>query len=270
MVLDRLDRARLTGALHPAFAIRFVSRLAELRAALEDAPVAPCAILTEAVDGDGVPVTTAVAQWRTLAPRVAVLGYCRRPEESARDAVDLARAGVDELVFRGVDDFGVALRGTLASAEQACAATRALDVLREVVDPAVLPFIAHCLHYGKRSLRVGEVARALGVHRKTLVNHCARAEMPPPEIVIGWCRLCLVGAMLETTGCTIERVAGLLDYPSSTALRNTVRRYLNATATELRRRGGLSYVLEHFLLRAKVERVRRHAALLDAANEVAG
>ena len=269
MVHDRMDRARLAGALQPAFAVRFVSRLAELRTDLAAMPLELCAILTEAVDGDGVPVTTAVAHWRTLAPRAAILGYCRRPEESARDAVDLARAGVDELVFRGVDDFGVALRGTLASAEQACAATRALAVLREVVDPAALPFIEHCLHYGKRSLRVGEVARALGVHRKTLVNQCARAELPPPEIVIGWCRLCLVGAMLEATGCTIERVAGLLDYPSSTALRNTVRRYLNVTATELRGRGGLAYVLERFLLRATVERAKRRGAVVRAS-EVAG
>jgi AraC-like DNA-binding protein len=254
LIVDRSYRARLTGALRPVAVLRFVQAIGEMQALLRDHSGEVSAVFTEAVDADGTHVSSALAEWRRLAPRAALIGFCRRPEVSPQDAVELARAGVHELVFSGVDDVGIALRNVLLSAEQSSAAERALAALRPLFASEVIPLIQHCLVYGKRPLRVEEVSRALGVHRKTLVNWCARAGLPAPERVIGWCRLCLVGALLEDTGYTVERIASLLDYASSTALRNTVQRYLGITATELRSRGGLAYVVSQFASRASESR----------------
>ena len=44
----------------------------------------------------------------------------------------------------------------------------------------------------------------------------------------------------------LERIAHELEYPSSTALRNAIRRYVGVTATEVRDRGGLQFVLDYF------------------------
>ena len=109
-------------------------------------------------------------------------------------------------------------------------------------------------------MTVAAVAQALGVHRKTLVNQCSRAKLPPPATVLGWCRLFLAAALLERKSYAIERIALELDYPSSTALRNTFRRYVGATATEVRAQGGLEFVLDCFARRLEEAPRWRHGA----------
>ena len=101
---------------------------------------------------------------------------------------------------------------------------------------------------------VTRLAAALAVHRKTLVNHCARAGFLPPAALIGWCRLAVVGYLLERTGATVESIALSLEYPSHTALRNLVKRYTRLRATDIRQHGGLSIVVEAFARRVASHR----------------
>jgi methylphosphotriester-DNA--protein-cysteine methyltransferase len=61
--------------------------------------------------------------------------------------------------------------------------------------------------------------------------------------VILWCRLAIVGHMLERTGSTVESIGLALGFPSHTALRNQVKRYTGRTATAIRQEGGLAAVL---------------------------
>jgi len=141
----------------------------------------------------------------------------------------------------------------------------------------MLPLLEHCLTFGRRAITVAAAATALGVHRKTLVNLCARSKLPPPAMLVGWCRLFLVAALLERKSYTVERIAHELDYPSSTALRNTIRRYVGVTATEARDRGGLQFVLDHFARQIEARRMGsqthghrpRARPTVSAASEVA-
>ena len=48
--------------------------------------------------------------------------------------------------------------------------------------------------------------------------------------------------MLETTGCTIERIGIELGYASDTALRNTIKRYTGQRAGQIRDAGGVDTV----------------------------
>lgn len=90
---------------------------------------------------------------------------------------------------------------------------------------------------------VPELGAALGVHRKTLFNHCRRASFLAPAELIAWGRLAMVAYMLETTACTIERIAIELGYASDTALRNTFKRYTGRRAGEIRSAGGVDAVV---------------------------
>lgn len=58
--------------------------------------------------------------------------------------------------------------------------------------------------------------------------------------------------MLETTGCTIERIAIDLGYASDTALRNTIKRYTGQRASQIRDAGGVGQII-----RALEDRIRR-------------
>ncbi len=105
-----------------------------------------------------------------------------------------------------------------------------------------------------RDQDAAHLAAALGVHRKTLFNHCRRARFLPPAELVAWARLAMVAYMLETTGCTIERIGIELGYASDTALRNTIKRYTGQRAGQIRDAGAVEQVI-----RALEERSRRPA-----------
>ena len=206
-----------------------------------------------------------------------IIGYCDLGARRTGEAVALIRAGVHELVLRGVDDDALALRDALVGASHSTAANRVITTVRPLVDASILPLLEHCLSFGRRPITVAGAAGALGVHRKTLVNQCARSKLPPPAILLGWCRLFLVAALLERRSYTVERIAHELEYPSSTALRNAIRRYVGVTATEVRDHGGLHFVLDRFARQleewrstpvGRGQRPRTQRAVIAGAREV--
>lgn len=72
------------------------------------------------------------------------------------------------------------------------------------------------------------------------------AEFVAPAELLTWVRLVMVGYLLETTGCTIERIAVDLSYPSPTALRNTFRRHVGKPASQVRATDGSQSVIRAF------------------------
>ena len=246
LIANRGDQARLAGALRGFARFRAVTSLDECRALLHEELATVAALILEAQDLSGVPTMPFVAQVSDSLPAVPILGYCDVGPRRGGEAVALIRAGVHDIVLRGVDDGVLALRDAVVGASHTTAANRVISALRPLMHPSMLPLLEHCLTFGRRPIGVGAAAQALGVHRKTLVNLCARAKLPPPAMLIGWCRLFLVAALLERKSYTVERIANELDYPSSTALRNAIRRYVGVTATGVRDRGGLQFVLDHF------------------------
>jgi len=69
--------------------------------------------------------------------------------------------------------------------------------------------------------------------------------VPAPSILITWCRLIIAAHLLEMRGDSVERVALALDYPSATALRNTLRRYCGCRPADLRS-GGMESLVAAF------------------------
>jgi AraC-like DNA-binding protein len=245
LVLGAEERRRICDALRNRAEVRFVERLDELLLTLRTEEQPLLALLVEPRDRDDRQVAGAVRALRQRLPTLPIIGYCRIGHEHSASIRDLAAAGVHELVFRGVDDTGVMLRSILASAAHATVAEAMLGELLPLTPAPLHPFIQFCLKSPQHAHSVGGVAAALGINRKTLVNYCARANLPSPGRLLSWCRLLLAAHYLATTTRTVERIAMQLDFACDTALRNMIKRYTGMRAHELRHRDGASIVVAH-------------------------
>jgi hypothetical protein len=65
--------------------------------------------------------------------------------------------------------------------------------------------------------------------------------------------------MLDDLNRSADAVSAALKFPSGSAFRNTCQRYVHATPTELRQRGGAEYVVSQLLAESD-RRPRRTAA----------
>ena len=234
LVTDRKDQLRLRAALSGTADVTFVEAVGDVLQALRADRGAIRAVLLEAHDAAGRPAAGLARQVTRLFPSMPVIGYCSLRADESQDIIALSSAGVHELVFKQQDDHAVLLRGILQSAEQACTADLVMHHLDGDLPPRMRPLVEYCLTNPEQAHSVDEVARALGVNRKTLVNHCRSENFPPPGSVIAWCLLLLTAGLLATPGVTVERIANQLNFPSATALRNMLKRYTGLRPAYLR------------------------------------
>jgi AraC-like DNA-binding protein len=244
LVVNRQARARIREAIPAATPVVIYERAADLLAAVRSGSV--LFVILEPRDAAGT-LTDAVA--RAICegyPTVPVIAYGAPSPFASRDILALARAGVHELVLRGVDDVGIALRAALASATRRRTADHVMREIGPSVPTPARTLVRYFLEHAERAPTVSDVARALGVHRKTLVNRLRSAKLPPPSSLIGWCRLFIAARLLEDSLRTVEQVAHELDFPSGAALRNMLRRYTGLRPQDVREAGGLACMLEAF------------------------
>lgn len=244
LIWDPSSRARLQDALRGQATVRFCERQHELLTLLENNLAS--VVVLDMRDREGNSTLATVRHFREAFPSVPVVLYCAISPETSREVLEFARAGVNDLVLRGVDDLRFPLRTALSTAADHCSARSILRELEPLVPPSIMPMLRFCLENGRRSLTVEDVADALGVHRKTLVDRLTTAGMPTPSAVIAWCRLLVSARLLEDPGRSIEQVALLLDFPSGTSMRNMVKRYTGLRPGEVRENGGVSCVLHAF------------------------
>jgi AraC-like DNA-binding protein len=235
------------GSVESSFDVVSERSVERLRDRLSDNAGIVAALILENRDINGRSTLPLIPLLRSWMPHVAIIGYCEAPQVKTGALFELARAGVDDVIFRSFDDGGRLLQAALDSAQRSCAATRVLAQVRPSVDPSIHSIIEYGVNNGQSELTVAGVAAALGVHRRTLVSRCRHAGLPSPQIVLGWCRVFLAAGLLEHPFHTVEHIANELDFPSVSALRNLLRRYVGATATDIRRAGGLDFVVSRFL-----------------------
>ncbi|MDB4900594.1 MAG: Helix-turn-helix, AraC protein [Gemmatimonadetes bacterium] len=243
LVIGAAERARVRAALRSRYEVQFVDKIVELTQGVSSAPSPLAGIIVESRDLEGRSTHDAIRQLRGGPAAVPLVGYCRPQAESGREIQALILSGVHELIYEGADDAGVALRAVLASAQRAEVGARAASALEARFPRRLWSLVRHATaHPDIQS--VAALADALGYNRRTLVNHCADEGYPPPQELLTWCRLVVVGELLASTTRTIESIALQLDFPSDTALRNKIKRYTGLRASEVRARGGMRCVLD--------------------------
>lgn len=244
LVRDPVSRARLSDALRGDANVRYCGRLGEVVAMVETG-LANLAIVDHR-DYDGSSTLPGVRRLRDEYPSVPVVLYLPLSSEVSSAVLEFAKAGVSQMVFHGVDDLRSSLRTAVNAALDQVSAVSLGAELEPLVPQTVRPFVRYCLEHARRDLTVEEVAAALGVHRKTLVDRLRAAHLPSPRAMIGWCRLLVAARMLDDPGRTVEQVALKLDFPSGTALRNMCKRYTGLRTGEVRENGGVRCLMHAF------------------------
>ena len=254
LVPDFEGRARVKRAMSGT-EVRFVGRGEEILELV--ALGAARTVLVSARDHDGSATAPLVRRLREGFPSTVIVGYCEYGRSDA-DIPSLVRAGVDDLVFRGAEDVRLVLPEVLARAEQHTMAMIVLAELRDMVPAIAHGILAWFLEHAGDPPSVRSAADALGLHRKTLVNRMAKAQLPPPSSLVAWARLLAAARLLEDAGRSVEQTAHLLNYESPNALRNMLKRHTGLRPLEVREHGGLRCVLA--LFRAALTRGRSEPA----------
>lgn len=238
------QRSRLIDALRGRAALRFRATFAELLETLKESTDPIDAVVLPARDADGQDASRIVREVAAGRPRTAIVVWCDARSEHSVEIRSLAVAGAHQFLFLGMEDYGVSLRAVLDLAKRQCGAEWVMERLSRVVPSLLHPMLEATLARPDAIRSLPDLASAIGVHRKTLFNHCRRVGFLAPAELIAWARLAMVAYMLETTPCTIERIAIELGYASDTALRNTIKRYTGQRAGEIRAAGGVDPVIQ--------------------------
>jgi AraC-like DNA-binding protein len=195
-----------------------------------------CTVVT--VDTDNVQgALSTLRVLQQLVPSHAVVAWCDRRALNTRLLLDIAQAGVSELVLRDVDDIKHVLGRILNAASQRSHALEIEARLGSLVPDAVRPVFRFMLEHAHQTMDVDRVAAAFGITRQTLRNRMIQQRMPLPRTFMTWCRLLVAGSLLQESGHTLDSVAWQLDFNSGHHLGTVLRRYAGAGVVEMRTSG---------------------------------
>jgi AraC-like DNA-binding protein len=169
-----------------------------------------------------------------------------RVRVNPEDLLRVARAGVHAVLFEEDRRFPLLVRSALTAAVTRHRGDRVWGAIAPDTPPRVRPLVAYGLKNSHQHLSVDVAARALGLHRKTLAERCAVAGAPPPQQVLGWCRLLAAAILLEEDGRAVDHVAFELGFASGAAFRNMLKRYTGLNPGELRARGTVTELARQF------------------------
>lgn len=203
-------------------------------------------LVCSARDANGASTESLISLVAREYATVGMIGVLPRAPLDSDALIRLVRAGTHSVL---VTDGAVTLldaRRVLMEALVRSGVSGSRMHLLAQIPASARPVLEYGLRYAQEPLRVASVARALNVNRKTLYWWCTEAGIMAPQRIFAWCRLLAAAALLEDVGRPVDHVALELDFPSGTALRNSVRRYMGVSASELRRVGATRAVIERF------------------------
>jgi AraC-like DNA-binding protein len=244
LVRDRRDLARLQEALRPTAAsphagvLHAFDRIDVLDAALQRAHFD--VLVIEPTDASGNATEETIRSIRARFPRLSVLGHVMMKPGMSSHVLSFARAGVHELIVAGIDDSAMVLRLALQRASRRCLAEEVYAEVSSSLPREAATLVRYCLEHASESPTIDDISRALGVHRRTLVNRMQNAMLPPPSELWAWSRVLLAARYLEMPGRSVEWVALTVGYPSANALRNALKRYTGLVPSELREDDGFA------------------------------
>lgn len=199
------------------------------------------------LDAAGAPSFDLMRELRREAPRVALVAYVTLTPERIRHIFDAGRYGFDELVVADVDD----TPSRFARAIEKAGARGVGNLVRALLPPALDPIardaVLVSITRAHEAPTPPALARILGVPLHIVRRSLAAAGLPAPHRLVVWARLLVAAALLDETHRSADRIALALRFPSGSAFRNCCRRYLDATPSEIRTRGGARWVLAHFV-----------------------
>jgi len=179
-------------------------------------------------------------------PSVATVGMASRLRGDPDDLLRLARSGVHALLFEEDRRSPLLVRRALTEAHTRCRNQHVWGDIEPWTPDRVRPMVAYGLLHAHEALTVDGVARALGLHRKTLAERCSLSGTLPPQQMLGWCRLLAAAVLLEDRGRAVDHIALELDFPGGAAFRNMLKRYTGLSPAALRAKGAIAEMSRQF------------------------
>jgi AraC-like DNA-binding protein len=245
LICDPETRAHLRQSLAGANRLEFCCRGADLLGIVVRHPARM--ILTDLWDASGASMAPTVRRLHTEFRTTPILACCSLTPSTSRELLAMMHAGISGILIRGLDDVGTALRSALECADDRCVTETVTDAVAPLIPAEGRMVVEYCIEHARAAPTVAEIASAIGVHRKTLVNWMTQARLPTPRAVTAWCRLLLATRLLEDPGRSVESVALELGFGSGTELRNMLRRYTGLRPADVRGHDGFQHVLELFI-----------------------
>lgn len=256
------SRARIASGARGAFEVVHYERPADLLSAAADPDIA--LVVIDAADREGNSQAGIVGAIHAAFESLPILVYCA-PAELARGIPGLVRAGAADIILKGVDDVGIALRGVLRAGRRAALRCEIYDELAPLLPMPITPLLRHALECTDADASVRAAAVALGVDRKTLRNWLWRATGLSPREFINFVRLAVAVGMLHDNRQTAERVALDLGFPSGAGFRNMLHRYTGRSSSEFGGKAGLAAILQ--LLKQRIATRNPSEALVADVNK---
>lgn len=176
-------------------------------------------------------------------PRLTIVAYVAPPPDRLRDLFDIGRLGIDALVLADRDDSLSAMVPILEVAE-ARSVARPMRAMLAHMHPIARDAALLAVTRAHERLTSETLASTLFVTRRALARHLEVAGLPTPQRLLTWGRLIVAAHLMEDGERSFDRVARTLHYPSGSAFRNMCQRYVHATPSEIRAKGGAAWVID--------------------------
>jgi len=186
----------------------------------------------------------AVAAFRRAYPSPALVTYCRQANCSAQTIVELVHVGVSCAFSYAIDDFSTDIVARLGELLRKSESTKITTFLLRGVPPELHQAILYIWENAHLRLSTDDVARLLCCHAKTARERFARAALPSPGRIIGWCRLLKAAQLLQSQRISVAQVARFLGYGSPAALYRLLHLHTGLNPSDLRRRGAIDLLLQ--------------------------
>jgi AraC-like DNA-binding protein len=200
-------------------------------------------------------------------PEQPLIAWCDIRRITSQELIDVARAGVQDIVRSEFDELRHAFARIMATATQRAVGTRIASTLADIVPSSLRPLLEYALEHADAELDREAVAAVFGVSRRTLHARLIGSGLPSTRVFLSWTRLLVASALLDQPGHTLDSVAGQLDFNDGGSLGKYFRRYIGASVTQVRSGGVLDATTAAFrgAVASSSRRARRVASLPESA-----
>ncbi len=244
IVADHVGRARIVAAAESEFRVEFCDRAPDAIGLIRSRPVG--LLVVAARDAAGTATAPTVAVLHDLDPALRIVAYGRAEGPEGHALFALATCGARAVVIRDREDAPEAFRSVLHA--------QAPDQLQEKLEsricsvrhPGARAALSWLLH-ATGSPGLGDLARALSVTPRTLLNWFATEGLRSPAHVIALLRLLRVALAARDPRRTFEGLASTFGFASVANLRKSLHRHARLTLHDLRAEHSIGALL-HLLI----------------------
>lgn len=225
---------RLRQAAGRRFAFETVRTWEEALVAILRRPV-EMAVFDPALEGQ--PRAHEIERFKVLFPSLPVLLYTSLAPTIAPVLLRLGKTGIQQVLLAGHDDHPQRLGESLVTEGSHTVSTQLMRALGDLLEgcPGELRWAIETMVREPAAIQtVQQLAERARMDRRTCLRWFARAELPPPSIMLTVFRVVYAHRLLQDPGYTVEDIATKLGYAQTRTFALNTKEVFGLTPGELR------------------------------------